>query len=331
MPKVSVIMPAYNVENYIGDSIQSVLDQIFADFELIIIDDGSTDGTLAVVNYYAGKDRRIRVFQQENKGVAAARNLGINQANGKFVSFLDSDDLWLPEFLDKLMKRQKSSNMLMVACGHNDLLSGGEIEQYSGNYCSGNVLYNYIAFELHLERFDKMALDLHIGSYLIDSSLLKKYSIFFIEGCRYGEDTEFEYKVMSVAHIAMVEENLTLYRKRSGSMTKLPWNFESALMEVESRERAIAFVQKHCSYENRREILSILQMAMDRKRLIALWRSVKFNLCDNRIEELIIDWEESLIRIRNNSLFDSSKRLKAAIILSKKRSVWRVINYFGSK
>ena len=97
---VSIIMPAFNSAGYIRESIDSVLAQTYTDWELWVVDDGSTDNTAEVVKKF--KDRRIHyVKQATNKGVAAARNLGIARSRGRFLAFLDSDDIWLPEKLEK--------------------------------------------------------------------------------------------------------------------------------------------------------------------------------------------------------------------------------------
>lgn len=102
-PKVSVILPTYNRAETLGRAIKSVLDQTFGDFELIIVDDGSTDNTAEVVNSF--RDPRVRYVRLEtNRGAAAARNMGIKLARGDYIAFQDSDDEWLPEKLAKQMK-----------------------------------------------------------------------------------------------------------------------------------------------------------------------------------------------------------------------------------
>lgn len=91
-PKISVIVPVYNVEKYINKCIDSILDQTYADFELLLIDDGSPDNCGAICDEYAAKDSRVRVFHQNNAGVSAARNKGLDEARGEFITFVDSDD-----------------------------------------------------------------------------------------------------------------------------------------------------------------------------------------------------------------------------------------------
>jgi glycosyltransferase involved in cell wall biosynthesis len=99
MPKVSVIVPVYNVEHYVGAAIQSVLEQTFQDFEILIIDDASPDQSIAVCRGF--DDDRIRIIQQANRGLAGARNTGIRNAQGEYLAFLDSDDLWTADKLEK--------------------------------------------------------------------------------------------------------------------------------------------------------------------------------------------------------------------------------------
>ncbi|TBN00175.1 glycosyltransferase family 2 protein [Hyunsoonleella flava] len=100
--KVSIITPTYNSERFIKATIQSVLSQTYTNWELLIIDDASTDGTLEIINGFISKQKNINVLQnQVNQGAAVSRNLGIKKASGDFIAFLDSDDLWKPSKLEK--------------------------------------------------------------------------------------------------------------------------------------------------------------------------------------------------------------------------------------
>ena len=96
-PKISVVMPIYHVEKFVGEAVQSVLDQSFTDFELICVDDGGTDASMDIVRAFS--DPRIRIVCQANRGLAGARNTGIRHAQGEFVALLDSDDVWHREKL----------------------------------------------------------------------------------------------------------------------------------------------------------------------------------------------------------------------------------------
>ena len=102
---ISVIVPVYNIEKYIGKCIQSVLSQTYTDFELLLINDGSKDSSGEICSSWAKKDARIRVISKENEGVSVARNLGIDSAKGEFIFFLDGDDWISPECLEKMLLR----------------------------------------------------------------------------------------------------------------------------------------------------------------------------------------------------------------------------------
>ena len=100
-PLISVCMPVYNAERYVSEAIESVLSQTFKDFEFLILDDGSTDGSLAILKGYAERDPRIRLTSRPNKGLAPTLNELMNQARGEFVARMDADDISLPERLER--------------------------------------------------------------------------------------------------------------------------------------------------------------------------------------------------------------------------------------
>lgn len=107
---VSIIMPAYNCEKYVVEAIESVINQTYSNFELIVIDDGSKDNTLKIINDFAEKDNRIKALQNEkNSGVSETRNRGISLAEGNWIAFLDSDDIWVEEKLEKQMNYAKEN------------------------------------------------------------------------------------------------------------------------------------------------------------------------------------------------------------------------------
>ena len=114
MKKVSVIIPVYGVEKYIAATVQSVLEQTYKEFELLIIDDGSPDQSVEVCQQFL-TDSRVRIIRQENRGVCAARNTGIRHAQGEYLAFLDGDDLWLPEKLEKHFNHLENSSNVGVS------------------------------------------------------------------------------------------------------------------------------------------------------------------------------------------------------------------------
>ena len=117
-PLVSVIIPVYNVKHYIRECIDSVIHQTYSNLDIILIDDGSVDGSDSMCDYYKLKDKRIRVIHQENHGLSAARNAGLDVMLGDFVSFLDSDDSFFPDMIQKMVSGIVKTNSDIIACGY---------------------------------------------------------------------------------------------------------------------------------------------------------------------------------------------------------------------
>lgn len=129
---VSIIVPLYNVEDNCGFCIRSLLSQTYKDIEIILVDDGSTDGTYALCESYAEQDNRIRLIQQENNGVSAARNAGLNSASGEFIMFADGDDIVSPKYVEQLLSLLEPSDA-MATCAF------ARISDYEKSVFSENI------------------------------------------------------------------------------------------------------------------------------------------------------------------------------------------------
>lgn len=124
MAKISVIMPAYNVAAYIGAAIESVIAQTVADWELIIVNDGSTDATAAVVEAFAATDPRVRLLHKDNGGISTARNHALRQAGGELLAILDGDDLWEPNYLERQVDLFERHPDIDIVTGNGWFLGG---------------------------------------------------------------------------------------------------------------------------------------------------------------------------------------------------------------
>lgn len=111
----SIIIPAYNASDYLAETLDSALNQTFSDFEILVIDDGSTDNTVEVVNRYQKLDPRVKLISQENQGVSQARNTGIQAARGQYLAFLDSDDIWFPDNLEFHLNHFQTDSKLGIS------------------------------------------------------------------------------------------------------------------------------------------------------------------------------------------------------------------------
>ena len=220
MPKISVIVPIYNVELYIHKCIDSILSQTFTDFELILVDDGSPDNCGKICDEYAEKDNRIYVIHQENGGLSAARNTGIdyalNNSNSDFLLFVDSDDLIKPELLKTVIKAQEKSDADIVCFG---------LEMTDENLSPldwGHTKISQEDFFDYNHRFAPILPPNSVGDYawnkLYKKSLFQHIS--YPVGMIY-EDIYTTYKVFDLAKIVFViPDRLYIYRRRSGSITR---------------------------------------------------------------------------------------------------------------
>ena len=115
-PVISVIIPVYNVEKFLRECLDSVLAQSFSDFEVLLVDDGSTDGSGAICDEYVERDPRVRVFHRENRGQAAARNFAVFQTEADWIAFVDSDDIVHPQYLEILLNATVEQDVRISMC-----------------------------------------------------------------------------------------------------------------------------------------------------------------------------------------------------------------------
>lgn len=143
MPEVSVIIPVYNVEPYLRECLDSVLNQSFMDIEVICVDDGSTDGSVAVLNEYAAKDGRVQVVEAKHKNAGAARNIGYSRSKGKYLLFLDADDVFAPNMIQVLRDALVTYQADVANCAKQDFLSGKPLPELAvGDVGNFRVLDN---------------------------------------------------------------------------------------------------------------------------------------------------------------------------------------------
>jgi len=126
-PALTVIIPAYNCADYIEETVNSVLNQTFSDFEVIVIDDVSTDNSLQLLNQLAAADSRIRILSSAtNAGQAACRNRGVREARGRYIAFLDADDVWLPRKLERQIEFMTERKLPFCFCGYGTINEHGD-------------------------------------------------------------------------------------------------------------------------------------------------------------------------------------------------------------
>jgi glycosyltransferase involved in cell wall biosynthesis len=244
-PTVSVIMPAYNAARFIDRTVESVLNQTFTDFELLIIDDGSIDNTLEIANQYALGDRRVQVFSQANQGVSATRNRGISIAKGNLIAFLDADDIWAPDKLAAHLEHFQTNPNLAVSFGRVEFIS------IDGSH-TGQVSTSRL-FHLQPEDF------LYENPTTTMSNPVARAEVFsqvggFAEDMSFSEDLEWLFRVMchkckdnSVWQIEGIDRILVYYRASPSGLSASLYRMESGWDLLIERARGYApdLVRQH--------------------------------------------------------------------------------------
>jgi teichuronic acid biosynthesis glycosyltransferase TuaG len=214
LPAVSIIMPAYNSVKYIEESINSVLRQSYTDWELIVVNDGSTDNTEEIVQKFIEIDNRIKLFNKQNGGIASSRNFGHKQASGSFIAYLDHDDLWMPEKLALQMKEFGQRPEVDVILT-NGIVFYSVADQKETEYNTLIGLYSYKS--LYLKQI--VANYIPILSVIVRRSVIESIGEWdegkIYEGC---DDYDYWFRMARArATFYSLKDQLFMYRKHSNN------------------------------------------------------------------------------------------------------------------
>ena len=206
---VSIVIPCFNSESFIRDCIYSVLSQTYNEIEVIVVDDGSTDSTLKILEEFS---KSITILKQENHGAASARNRGIEQSRGRFVALLDSDDIWKPDKLEKQMNIMVNGNFDLVYCGGESMGQSGPPRRYVPSF-SGNCYQHFV------ENPTKAIVILGCSSALFRKSILDRSGYFDEDFTGAAEDWDFFRRYSRHGQFGFSEEILIKYRFHFNSIS----------------------------------------------------------------------------------------------------------------
>ena len=294
MRKVSIIIAAYNIENYIERCINSCSKQTFNDIEIIVVNDGSTDKTLEILNNLSKKDNRIKIINQKNKGLVEARKSGLREAEGEYILFLDGDDYIKQNNIEILYKNAIEEEYDVVCYKYFEEYDDGKIIfSWDKGFVSnkGNKLLDLL-FEGKVSH--------SIWSKFIRRDFIKENNIELPTNFSFGEDLAFSYTLaMHNPKFKIIDEALYYYKIRKGS---LDYSINKKTIEI---VKALEFIkiqlQKNNIYENykeRFEYLAFMQAYYMRKNYI-------FNYKNEISKTLFIEWRKMGIKIssKNNNLY----------------------------
>ena len=223
-PKISVIVPVYNTEMYLHRCIDSILSQTFTDFELLLIDDGSKDSSGTICDEYAAKDSRVRVFHKENGGVSSARNLGLDNAKGDWITFVDADDYMFPDMLVTMLSVLELKKSDIVICGTTETGGGFWKPKADKDYSIEDLKNDFVSL-LHTE--------------LLSPPWCKIYSrdkigdIRFNDDVSFGEDLMFNIQYLATCENISFIEYSPFYHEKGNDVSLVVKFNRNRLLDIE--------------------------------------------------------------------------------------------------
>lgn len=243
MPEISVIVPVYNAEKYLRECVDSILHQTITDIELILVDDGSTDGSPVICDQYAAEDARVKAIHKPNGRAASARNAGLRAATGEYVAFVDSDDWISPDMYEKMLEADAD----VVLCDYIRFQGEKEFPFTQPNVAGGFYHKQQITEKIypHLV-MDGIEYPITISNWvmLIKRSIVVENRLSYREDIHISEDAPFGSEVLYCAKTFayLKGEHFYHYRMTAGSASKTyqPWWWDSSLKINEETERFFA-------------------------------------------------------------------------------------------
>jgi glycosyltransferase involved in cell wall biosynthesis len=293
MELVSIIVTCYNKEKFIAQTIESVLNQTYTNFELIIIDDGSVDNSRAIIEQFA--DKRIKFISQNNCGETQARNAGIKFATGSWLAFLDGDDVWLPTKLQEQLNYIQINNLDMCFCDYATIDEIGELNMSFSKVSFPNFTYNSLRKKI-------LAGNVVLGSassVIVKNDIIKKIG-FFDPDIKWGGDWEYWIRIVFCTdRVGFLNKELTLLRfgitqvqstlnmaKRLIDTLKI-LNKSLTTYKLNNKERAIVYLSEckvrynyHSNYKNLLKAFfnAIKEDFMSIARFDIIWLLIKYPL-----------------------------------------------------
>lgn len=318
MPILSIIVPIYQAKEYLEKCIKSILEQSFSDFELILVDDGSDDGSELICNVFAKEDERVKIIRQENQGVSCARNIGLDYATGKYIAFIDADD-WIEKDLFKEMIHvmEKSKADVLYHGFIKDIWNENETESIPKDnpviegVLSKRTMKTYITEQ-------KGEIGMKVFCYVIKRELLN--DIRFNVNMAYAEDAVFIMQVLTKARsYCMLEKCGYHYNVRTG-LAENHWQPDLAECYKKSFNTILLFYKSlHLSKQQASEIMAIKVMNGYASLIYNLClptcplkRKEKIELLKQERKEFRVDYYKKHYKIAEDSL---SGKVKMGLII----------------
>lgn len=226
--KISVIIPIYNSEKYLKETIESILNQTYKNLEIILINDGSKDDSLEIIKEYKTKDERIKIIDQKNAGVSAARNIGIKNATGDFIAFNDADDISMPERFDRQISEFKKDKDLKICGAKANLINEFNIKIGAFEYPP--LLDKEIKIK-SIYKYPFITSTLMIRKDILKDDKKKEESLFDTK-IKFAEDYEFITKYIYKYKCKNIDSHLINYRIHTAQATNKKLKMKVGAMKM---------------------------------------------------------------------------------------------------
>lgn len=322
MCKISVIMPVYNSEQYLSGAIDSVLNQSFEDFELLLIDDGSSDNSGQICDEYQSKDKRVRVYHNQNQGICATRNFAMKRANGKYLVFIDNDDNLIEGMLEENyhLAEENHADVVKFSCVIDESYKSGFVEK-RGNYFKKTFTFTKEESPAYFETL----LEEKYFSYIWNGMYLKRFleenHLEFNTDIKCGyEDRILNYEIFFKADIQVINKNPGYYYfQRYEHSTFKKFNENQLYSCLLSGETEYEIYKKYSNYEEfkcqwkDRAIEYLIE-------LLFTFSKAQCNLSLAEKKQYLDRWRENVIfrKWGNLNAYPTKRRILIKLFLSKR-------------
>lgn len=288
--KLSIIVPIFNVEKYLPKCLDSILNQTFEDFEVICIDDGSTDSSLEILTEHSQEDRRVKIISQKNKGPSVARNNGLKVASGEYICFVDGDDWIEPNTLELVIENFKDD--IDIVCYGANIVTDGNVDM---NKVQNAKIYQEIKYfgEVCLNDHLIANMTVNIWNKIFRKSIIKQNQILFPEGIIHEDNAFFHKYILLCKKAYFINEYLYNYTQREVSLTTEETNINQ---NYKALDRMCAFYDIYVFLKNKDITNKHIDLLMY---LFQLFLFFDYNYCKETDKNILLNKASEIANAMN--------------------------------
>lgn len=306
-PLVSVIVPVYNVEKYVGECLDSILNQTYKNIEVLMVNDGSTDNSAKLCKEYEKKDKRFKLYSKKNGGLSDARNYGLDRMKGDYVCFADSDDIIHPDFIKILLDSLKNKYSI-ASCRYATFSKKSDLKKHNNKSTEIIIEDSKKYLEKTYYQQNKALYSVSVGNKIFEADVFKK--VRFKKGILYEDFAVIDQLILQKDNIVLIDSPLYFYRKNQSGITKSAYNKKTEDMII------------ICD--------NLLEKFKEDKTLTAALRVMKYT---RMIEIITKKYENNIRTAKDSSEYKYIKKYRKNILFSKNTrfslKASAILSFFG--